>query len=224
MIHSTGDTAANTSSPVPSADRDGEFAALALPHLAAVARVAGALAMNKADADDLVQETFLRAYRHWNTFDKTAECRRWLNTICRNAFLEQRKLDARSTPVDDDELESLAAARLHNSAKANGLDDMYSRLDLGPAIANAIEALDSPFRDVVVLVDVEDLSYEQVAEALSIPIGTVRSRLYRARRVLQETLLKFAIDAGYTTATPPSAPAAPSAPTPPAKEVREAFQ
>ncbi len=121
-------------------------------------------------------------------------------------------------PVEDDELESLAAAQLHNAARANGLDNMYSRLDLGPAIARAIDALEPNFRDVVVLVDVEDFSYEQVAEALSIPIGTVRSRLYRARRVLQQALLQYAIDAGFKTAS--ASPSTPSTPAPPA-DVRE---
>ncbi|HEX3868238.1 MAG TPA: sigma-70 family RNA polymerase sigma factor [Gemmatimonadaceae bacterium] len=192
-----------TPSPAQAADRDREFGELALPQLDAVARVARALTVNEADADDLVQETFLRAYRHWHTFDKTADCRRWLATICRNAFLEQRRRDARTTPVDDDELESLAAAQLHHSARASGLDQMYSRLDLGPAIGRAIDALEPSFRDVVVLVDVEDFSYEQVAEALAIPIGTVRSRLYRARRLLQQALLTYAIDAGFKTEVSP---------------------
>ncbi|MEO7085448.1 MAG: sigma-70 family RNA polymerase sigma factor [Gemmatimonadaceae bacterium] len=193
------------------ANADREFSALALPQLNAVARVARALTMDEFDADDLVQETFLRAYKHWHTFDQSADCRRWLSTICRNAFLEQRKRDGRYTAVEDAELESLAAARLHNTAKANGLDGMFSRLDLGPAISKAINALDPNFRDVVVLIDVEDFSYEQVAEALSIPIGTVRSRLYRARRALQEALLAYAIDAGFTTAEKKSPPdAAPS--------------
>jgi RNA polymerase sigma-70 factor (ECF subfamily) len=200
---------------------DREFSELALPHLDAVARVARALAMDESNAEDLVQETFLRAYKHWHTFDKTADCRRWLSTICRNAFLEQRKRDGRYTAVEDAELESLAAARLHNTVKASGLDGMFSRLDLGPAIARAIDALDPNFRDVVVLVDVEDFSYEQVAETLSIPIGTVRSRLYRARRALQEALLAYAVDAGFATASqksppppPPPTPASPRQATP----------
>jgi RNA polymerase sigma-70 factor, ECF subfamily len=203
-----------SNTPNPAASRgaiDRAFSELALPHLPAIARVARALAKDESNADDLVQETFLRAYKHWRTFDQTADCRRWLSTICRNAFLEQRKKEGKYTAVEDAELESLAAARLHNTVKANGLDGMYARLDLGPAIAKAIGALDPNFRDVVVLIDVEDFSYEQVADALSIPIGTVRSRLYRARRALQESLLAYAIDAGFRTAAP-KPPATPPAP------------
>ncbi|MDB4874243.1 MAG: hypothetical protein JWM41_689 [Gemmatimonadetes bacterium] len=185
---------------------DSEFAAVALPLLPAIARVAHALTVDDADADDLVQETFLRAYKHWRTFERGSDCKSWLSAICRNAFFEQRRRESRSTAVEDQELESLAAARLHNSARASGVDNMFSRLDLGPAIARAIEALEPRYRDVVVLVDVEDFSYEQVAEALGIPIGTVRSRLYRARRQLQEALLAFAVDAGYATASAPIRP------------------
>ncbi len=184
-------------------DRDGEFAALALPLLPVIARVAGALTADAADADDLVQETYLRAYRHWNTFDRTSDCKSWMSTICRNAFFEQRRRESRSTAVDDQELESLAVAQLHNAARIQGVDDMFARLDLGPAIAAAIAELEPRYRDVITLVDVDDFSYEQVADALDIPIGTVRSRLYRARRQLQQALLAYAIDAGYATSNRP---------------------
>jgi RNA polymerase sigma-70 factor (ECF subfamily) len=183
--------------------RDREFADAALPHLSSVARVAVALTGNEADADDLVQETYLRAYKAWHTFEPGSDCRRWLSTICRNVFLEQRRRESKSTAVEDQELESLAAARLHSQALASGVDHLFSRLDLGPAISTAIDALEPIFRDVVVLVDVEDFSYEEAAEALGVPIGTVRSRLYRARRQLQEELLAYAIDAGFATARAP---------------------
>jgi RNA polymerase sigma-70 factor (ECF subfamily) len=183
--------------------RDRAFTETALPHLGALARVAMALTGNEADADDLVQETFLRAYRHWSTFEPGSDCRRWLSTICRNAFLEQRRRDARSTAMEDQELESLAAARLYNHARASGVDQMFARLDLGPAISNAVAALDPIFRSVAVLVDVEGFTYEEVAEALAVPVGTVRSRLYRARRQLQEALLNYAIDAGFASVRAP---------------------
>jgi len=139
-------------------DRDREFAEVALPLLPTIARVAAALTNDPSDADDLVQETFLRAYRHWNTFVRGSDCKAWLSTLCRHAFVEQRRRDARSIVADDQELESLAAARQHNRAKDNELDGMFSRLDLGPAIARAIAALEPHYRDVVTLVDVDDFS------------------------------------------------------------------
>ena len=155
-----------------------------------------ALTHEQADSDDLVQETYLRALRHWNTFVPGTDCRRWLAAICRNAFYEQRERKTREQPTEDEQLESLAAAALHNSARAAGVGDMFDRLDLRPAIMNSISRLDPDFRSVITLSDIEGFSYQEIAETLSIPIGTVRSRLYRARRQLQEALIPYAIDAG----------------------------
>ncbi len=175
------------------------FEAVALPHLPAVARVARALTRDAVDADDLVQETFLRALRHWNTFVPGSDCRRWLATICRNAFLAQAGRGQLVTAVEDDALEAYAAADAHITARAAGLNDLFDRFDLGPAISAAISDLDPIFRDVVTLYDVEGFSYEEIAELLTIPLGTVRSRLYRARRQLQETLITHAIDRGFAS-------------------------
>ncbi len=172
------------------------FEAIALPHLPAVARVARALAKDAADADDLVQETFLRALRHWATFEPGSDCKRWLSTICRNVFLAQQGRAQVVTAVEDDTLEAYGAADAHRTARAAGLDDLFDRLDLGPAIRQALDRLDPIFRDVVSLYDIEGFSYEEIADLLTIPLGTVRSRLYRARRMLQEALITHAIDLG----------------------------
>jgi RNA polymerase sigma-70 factor (ECF subfamily) len=190
-------------------DRDDTFATTALPHLSTIARVATALTGDAADTEDLVQETFLRAYRHWHTFRPGSDCKSWLATICRHTFAELRRRENRSVAVVDQELESLAAARVHDMARVKGVDDMFARLDLGPAIANAIRALEPHYRNVVLLVDVDGFTYDEVATSLDIPVGTVRSRLYRARRQLQEALLNYAIDAGYAPASytlPPNHP------------------
>src|SRR5688572_5450815 len=161
------------------------FEAVALPQLPAVVRVARALARTEADADDLVQETFLRALRHWHTFRPGSDCRRWLATICRNVFFAQRAREKFVTAVEDDTLEALGAADVHRSARAMGLADLFDRLDLGPAIRRALESIEPVFRDVVTLYDVEGFTYEEIADLMMIPLGTVRSRLYRGRRQLQ---------------------------------------
>ena len=178
-------------------ERDREFAAATLPLMPNVKRYALALTRNESDADDIVQETYLRAHRYWRSFESVNDCRKWLLTICRNAFNTLVQRESRSVAVEDDELESLAAARAHNAARVAGVDDMYARLDLGPAIHEAIAQLDAVFRDVVVLSDVEGFSYEEIAEMVGVPLGTVRSRLFRARRQLQESLMVYAIDAGF---------------------------
>ena len=195
-------------------ERSREFERIALPLLPTIARVAAALTGGGPDADDLVQETFLRAYRHWHTFQSGTDCKSWLSTICRHAFAEQRRREARSTAVDDQELESLAAARAHVRARSSGVDDMFGRLDLGPAIAAAIARLEPHHRDVVRLADVDGFSYDEIAAMLDIPVGTVRSRLFRARRLLQEALIDYAIDAGYARSPAPRAAASPLASPP----------
>jgi RNA polymerase sigma-70 factor (ECF subfamily) len=192
------------------ADRDTEFARVALPLLPVIARVAQALTHDAVDAEDLVQDTYLKAFRHWNTFVPGSDARRWLSAIARNTFFGQRARERWVTAVGDDhELETFAAVDLHKLARDRGVEDMFSRLDLAPAIHAAIDALEPPYRDVVRLVDVEDLRYEEAADVLGIPIGTVRSRLYRARRQLQEKLVQYAIDAGFdATSANPSDPRA----------------
>jgi RNA polymerase sigma-70 factor (ECF subfamily) len=187
-------------------ERDSRFERDALPWLDDLRRFALSMTRNEADADDVVQETFLRAYRSWHTFQPGTDVRRWLFAICRNVFLRTRERERRQVTVDDPELESLAAAALHASVRHGGYDDMWSRLDLGPAIEKALGELPEVFRTAVVLVDVEDESYDAAAEILGIPVGTVRSRLFRGRRLLQEALITYARDAGLVHADDDSSP------------------
>lgn len=176
--------------------KDRQFADEALRWLPDVARYALSLTRSEPDADDLVQETFLRAYTAWPTYQVGTECRGWLFTICRNVHLRSRQRDRRQVPCEDAELEALAAAALHASAMQSGLGDLFTRIDLVPALERALLALPATFRDVVTLVDVQDESYAVASEVLEVPIGTVRSRLFRGRRLLQKSLLDYAKDAG----------------------------
>ena len=86
---------------------------------------------------------------------------------------------------------------MYAAAREKGDDDIYARLDLAPALSNALDKLAEPFRSAVILVDVEDMSYETAAQIMGVPIGTVRSRLFRGRRLLQEMLLTYAEDLGF---------------------------
>lgn len=196
-------TPTGATTPNKNAARDKAFSELALPHLPYVMRVARALARDESDAEDLVQETFLRAYRYWDSFERGTDCRRWLAQICRNVMVDSQRRHRLEDPVEDEQLESMSAVQIHQAALAAGLGDMYTRLDLGPAIFAAIRRLEPIYRDVVVLSDIEELPYEDIAAQLEIPVGTVRSRLYRARRHLQEQLLVYALDAGLAS-TPES--------------------
>lgn len=192
------------------AEKDAAFAREALVWLPDVARFARSLTHSPPDADDLVQETFLLAYRAWRTFRPGSDGRRWLFTICKHEFLRTRRRESRAVDVEGDaELDTLAAVMAHVSAQRDGVDDLFDRLDVAPAVRAAIAALPDAFRPVVVLVDVEGYAYEDAAELLGVPVGTVRSRLFRARRLLQDSLLSYGRDAGLARGRPP-APAAPA--------------
>ncbi len=177
-------------------ERDHQFRAEALRWLPEVARFALSLERDEADADDLVQETFLKAYEAWDTYTPGTECRGWLFTICRNTFYRRRRREERQVTCEDPELEALGAVAVHDSARQGGYGDLFTRFDLSDAIDRAIDALSETFREVVLLVDINDQSYEAAAATLGVPIGTVRSRLFRARRLLQEALIDHARDAG----------------------------
>ena len=191
-------TQAASSSAASAASADAAaFERVALPCLPDVARFARSLARDEAEADDLVQETYLRAFSAWHTFVPGSDCRPWLFTICRRLFVRARDRDRRVVSVGDDaDAETFAAVRLHNHARAIGVDDLFTRLDVAPALARALAGLQESFRSVVQLVDVEGLGYEEAAAILDVPVGTVRSRLFRGRRLLQEQLLTYAQDLG----------------------------
>lgn len=176
--------------------RDRQFHAEALRWLPEVTRFALSLTRDESDADDLVQETYLKAYEAWDSYTPGTECRGWLFTICRHSFYRRRLREERQVPCDDPELEALAAVAVHASARQAGYADLFARFDLSDAIDRAIATLPEAFRDVVLLVDVNDQSYEAAADTLELPLGTVRSRLFRARRLLQEALIDHARDAG----------------------------
>lgn len=193
--------AAPTVHPGSDAAKDAAFERDALPWLDDVYRFALSLTREESDADDVVQETFLRAYRSWHTFIPGTDCRRWLFTICRNVFLRSRERQRPTVDLEDGEQDAVAAGSVYAAAREKGYDDLYARLDLAPALRDALDELVEPFRSAVILVDVEDLSYESAAEVMGVPIGTVRSRLFRGRRLLQEKLITVAADLGFVPAS-----------------------
>jgi len=187
---------ATTMSDETNRERDRQYRTEALRWLPEVARFALSLTRAEAEADDLVQETFLKAYEAWDTYTPGTECRGWLFTICRHTFYRRRQREERQVTCDDPELEAIAAAAVHTSARQGGYGDLFTRFDLSDAIDRAIAELPDSFRDVVLLVGVNDQPYEAAAETLGVPVGTVRSRLFRARRLLQGALIDHARDAG----------------------------
>lgn len=174
----------------------GGFVEEAIPHLASVRRFAVSLERDEANANDLVQETFLRAFHGWRTFQRGTDCRKWLFTICRNTFLRKRSRKSVSLERAEADLDALPAVLDHAAAVRRGLGDIFDRIEVGPAIERAIRELPEPHQSILVLVDVEGLSYEEASEVLDVPVGTVRSRLFRARRRIQSALFRHAEDMG----------------------------
>lgn len=176
---------------------EGRFEAEALPWVDDVHRFALSLTRDEADADDVVQDTYLRAYKSWHTYVPGSDCRRWLFTICRNVFLRSLERQAPTVDLGGADSELSASNVSFREASDVGLEQLFARVDLGPALESALDRVPEPFRSAVLLVDVEDQSYETAAEVLHVPIGTVRSRLFRGRRLMQELLLAYARDAGF---------------------------
>jgi RNA polymerase sigma-70 factor (ECF subfamily) len=168
-----------------------------LAELNTVYRFALHLARDSARAEDLVQETYLKAWTHRGQFQPGTSCRAWLFTICRNAFLKGKARMVRETPAEDAELEALGAAALHASVQATDpTGAVFERTELDIVVQQALTKLPEEYRSVVTLVDIEDQSYAAAAGILGVPVGTVRSRLFRGRRLLQQDLLAYAQDAG----------------------------
>ncbi len=172
-----------------------------LASIEALHRFALQLARDAAAAEDLVQETYLRALAHRDQYTPGSNCRAWLFTICRNVFVKGAMRDAREVATDDAELEAMGAAAVHGTVAASDpTGAVFEHADLDDAVRKALDKLPEEYRTVVVLVDIEDQSYGAVAEILGIPVGTVRSRLFRGRRLLQQDLLAYAMDAGLIPA------------------------
>jgi RNA polymerase sigma-70 factor (ECF subfamily) len=179
------------------------FDSEALPHLDAVYRFAFRLTGSAADAEDLVQETFLRAYRSWDRYEPGTRAKSWLFTICRNAFLRQRQHDTRRDEVmqkavqSDGAIDAGAETVLFMPAYQQDPEGTFFFSIIDETILEMIDRIPPEFREVVLLSDLEGLSYAEIAQVLDVPIGTVKSRLFRGRRLLQERLYTLATESGY---------------------------
>ncbi len=171
------------------------FETLALPWLEDVARFALSLTRDRTDADDLVQDTYLNAFRYWDSFGVGKDPRKWLFAICRNLFVRARLTRGQLIESSDGDLDAMPAVLGHIVAMHDGLGALFDRIDVRPAIERAVDALPEPHRSVLILVDVEGQRYEEAAETLGVAVGTVRSRLFRARREVQRALIAHAQDA-----------------------------
>jgi RNA polymerase sigma-70 factor (ECF subfamily) len=176
-------------------DRIREFEEVALVHLDALYQTALRLTGSRAEADDVVQETYLRAYRSFDRFNPGTNCRAWLFTILRNAFLNRLRAGRREVlEADMDERE---ATQSRTAAMESSPEETFFQTVLHGDVDRALKALPLVFREAIILADIEGLSYREVADVVGCPIGTVMSRLSRGRRLLRGALTRFAQEHGY---------------------------
>ncbi len=172
-----------------------------LPHIRSMYNFGYRLTLDRDDANDLVQDTYLKAYRFIESFQKGTNAKAWLFRILKNSFInDYRKKRKEPNKVDYQEVETYYNSedvdrQITPDLRVESLNNM-----IGDEISNALNSLDVDFKTVIILCDLEGFKYEEMAKILDIPIGTVRSRLHRARNLLKEKLGEYAKTMGYNKA------------------------
>ncbi len=167
------------------------------PHADALYNFAYHLTYNEDDANDLVQDTFLKSFRFINSYEKGTNAKAWLFKILKNGFINEYRKKSRAPHEVD--YEDYIAFQDSDEAAGIGSLDMRSNVFqnmMGDEITNAINSLPADFRTVIILCDVEDFTYEEIAKIVDIPVGTVRSRLHRSRNMLKDKLRDYAKSKG----------------------------
>ena len=167
-----------------------------MPHLGALYGAALRLARDEAEAEDLVQETMLRAYRFFNTFEAGTNCKAWLFRILTNVFRNRyREREREQEIMDAAESSEANLGQFVSAGPRDSESALLGRMVSGD-VERALAQVPAEFRLAVVLADLEDFSYKEIAEIMECPAGTVMSRLYRGRKILQKLLYRYAIEQG----------------------------
>jgi RNA polymerase sigma-70 factor (ECF subfamily) len=172
-----------------------------MPHINSMYNFAYRLTLDADDAKDLLQDTYLKAFRFIDSFQQGTNAKAWLFRILKNSFInDYRKKSKEPSKVDYQEVETFYNSedvdrQITPDLRVEALQDM-----IGDEISVALNSLDVDFRTVIILCDLEGFKYEEMAKILDIPIGTVRSRLHRARNLLKEKLSEYAKKMGYKNA------------------------
>jgi RNA polymerase sigma-70 factor (ECF subfamily) len=177
-----------------------EFKAEAFPHKDILFNFALRTTGDKDDAHDLLQETFMKAFRFWDKYEKGTNIRAWLFRIMKNSYINRYRKETREPGmVDYDDVENFYDLIRDDGTDSNDLQKrMFSNM-LSDEVTEALQSLPEDFRTVVILCDIEGLMYDEISEFLNCPIGTVRSRLHRGRKMLEEKLYDYAKDRGIIT-------------------------
>lgn len=183
--------------------QDAVFEREALVHLQALRNYASSLCRDAYRSDDLVQETMLKAYRHFDSYQQGSNCRAWLFQICKHCFINDCRrrryepvatdLEGGWTGADDDgtsmrEVQKVASEPATEEAESSLLSD---------EVVKALDSVPADYQTVLILGDIEGYSYEEIAEFVSAPVGTIRSRMHRGRKMLARRLAGYARNRGY---------------------------
>ena len=188
-------------------EKRAEFERQALVHTDALFGAAYRLTRNARDAEDLVQDSLLRAYRFWESFEQDSNCKAWLLRIVTNTFINEYQRRKRSREVLDAasaEQDATDGVLMHAGAtERQSPERTLLERSVSDDVQRALDSLPDDFRTAVVLCDVQGLSYKEIADIMQTPVGTVMSRLFRGRKLLAAALREFAIAEGYVrTETP----------------------
>lgn len=171
-----------------------EFESITLPHLDALYNTALRLTKNETDAEDLLQETYLKAFRFFHRFEKGTHIKAWLFKILTNTFINQyRKRQRDKEILEDWDWEQISTP----NTTVRELEEKIMDRFISEQVVDALAKIPVEFRMVVIYADLEEFSYKEISEIVDCPIGTVMSRLYRGRRLLRKMLREFAVEQGY---------------------------
>jgi RNA polymerase sigma-70 factor (ECF subfamily) len=181
-------------------DRGWDFEAVAMPFVDALYNTAYRMTRNAQDAEDLVQETYLKAYRYYDKFEEGTNFKAWLFKIMKNTFInnyrKRQQVPQQSDFSDIEEsFESLVSEEASGQIKSP--EDEFLEDVLDEDVQRAMDELPEDYRMVILLADLEGFSYKEIAEILEVPVGTVMSRLYRGRRLMESAMLEYARQHGY---------------------------
>ena len=181
-------------------DRQHAFEREALPHSDLLYNYALRMTNHGEDARDLVQETYLKAYRFWDKYEPGTNIRAWLFRILKNSYINRYRKESKApNTVDYDDVQNYYPSIRDESAGGGDPEGAVFERLLDDDVAQAIADLPDDFRTVVILCDIEGLSYEEIAAFVDCPLGTVRSRLHRGRKMLRGRLLSYARERGYVS-------------------------
>lgn len=169
-----------------------------LPHLDAIYNFALRLTSDPNDAEDLVQDTIVKAFRFFSSYEKGTNAKAWLFRILKNSYINNyRKKSKQPHQVDYAEVSQYYESVRSEQTETSDLEDLMFREMLDDDVTTALTDLPEDFRTVVLLCDVEGFTYEEIANMLDVPIGTIRSRLHRGRNLLRAQLLEYAEKKGF---------------------------